>query len=84
MNIHIEYDGEYPNLCSGDLTVTVDGQRYMFPDYCVWFDEDWNERVETVGWSINQWPENFPEELKSPVLKAINETIPHGCCGGCI
>ena len=90
MEIIVEYNGAYPNLCSGKLIVTIDRQRYVFPDYClvsggsVWFDENWDEHVETGEWSIDKWPENFPEELKGAVVEAINENIPHGCCGGCV
>ena len=33
--IKIDYDGEYPNLCSGHLTVYIDDVKYNFPDYCL-------------------------------------------------
>ena len=90
MNIKIEYDGKYPNLCRGNLIVKINGQTIQFPEYClvsggsVWFDDEWNDNVEEGPWSIGEWPENFPEELKTAVLDAINEQIPHGCCGGCV
>jgi len=90
MNIIIYYDGKYPNLCSGNLTVTIDGIVWDFPDYCmctggsVWFDKEWNDYVAEGEWSISTWPENFPEELKEIVVEKINEEIPHGCCGGCV
>lgn len=89
MQINIEYDGAYPNLCSGNLVVTIDDKRYGFGNcLCsggsVTFDEDWQEHVTQGPWSINEWPGDFPEELKESVLEAINEEIPHGCCGGCV
>lgn len=88
--IKIEYSGGYPNLCSGILAVVVDGKRWRFPDYClssggsVWFDDDWNEHVEEGPWSISEYPEGFPKELKDAVEEAVNEQVPHGCCGGCV
>jgi len=90
MNIQIEYDGEYPNLCSGKLVVAIDGVRYEFPSHClssggsVWFDDDWKEHVESGPWSICEWPQDFPENLKAAVIEAVNENIEYGCCGGCL
>ena len=90
MEIKIEYNGAYPNLCSGKLFVTVAGTRYEFPDYClssggsVSFDEEWNESVGKGDWSVADWPVELPVELHQAVEDAINEQIPHGCCGGCV
>lgn len=90
MNIQIEYDGSFPNLCSGKLVVIVDGIRWEFPSYClssggnVWFDDDWSENVEEGAWSIIEWPENFPNDIKTAVLEAVNQDIQFGCCGGCV
>lgn len=90
MDIKIEYNGRFPNLCSGDLVVTIDDVRWNFPSYClssggnVWFDDEWSEHVEEGEWTISEYPLNFPEELKAAVLDAVNERIPYGCCGGCV
>lgn len=90
MNIKIEYDGAYPNLCSGKLVVFVDGKRWEFPKYCltshggVWFDDDWGEHIDLGEWSVDKWPDKFPDNLKTIVEREINECIPHGCCGGCL
>lgn len=90
MDIKIEYDGEYPNLCRGKLIVTVDGIRWNFPPCCllsgggVWFDEEWSEHVEEGPWSIRDWPVGFPEAQKKAVQDAVNAEIPKGCCGGCV
>ena len=90
MKITIDYDGAYPNLCSGKLFVTVDGKRYEFPDYClgsggnVWFDDDWGDHVESGPWSVDEWPKDMPDDIKQEVLDAINCEISHGCCGGCV
>ena len=88
--ITIDYDGKYPNLCSGTLIIFIDGKKWIFPDYClisggfVSFDEDWDGHVATGPWEISKWPENFPEEYKANVVEKINEKIPYGCCGGCL
>ena len=75
--IKVSYDGEYPCLCSGHLEVWVDGKYYDFGNYAmhsggsVSFSEDWEEDVSSGEWSVD-FPDNFPEELKSEVLEAIN------------
>jgi len=90
MTIHVLYDGEYPNLCSGKLVVSIDGHRWEFPDFClssggnVWFDSEWDSHVEYGPWEIREYPKGFPEDLKAVVLQAVKDEIPWGCCGGCI
>lgn len=88
--IEIQYDGKYPNLCSGHLVVTIDGVVQDFGKYCLssggcaYFTKDWEDVVEEGEWDITDYPEGFPEELKEAVLKKVNEEIPWGCCGGCL
>ena len=88
--LEIEYDGGYPNLCSGGLVVTIDGKRWVFPSHClssggsVWFDAGWSEHIESGPWSISEWPEDFPEDLKEETEREVNYQIPWGCCGGCV
>jgi len=87
--IEVRYDGSYPSLCSGNLTVIIGGVKFPFPNYCLrsggcwWYDAegDWTEEGP---WSISRWNEDIPEELRPAVLEAINSAIPCGCCGGCI
>ena len=89
-NIEVEYDGSYPNLCSGYLVVVIDDKRWEFPKHCmqpggdVWFDEDWSEHVEQGPWYIDNWPEGFPEDLKDDVTEKVNEEVEWGNCGGCV
>jgi hypothetical protein len=86
----ISYDGEYPNLCNGTLVMELDGKKIKFPPFClrsggsVTFDNDWNEIVSQGSWSIRNFPDNFPEELKNEAEELVNENIPEGCCGGCV
>lgn len=100
MNIEfISYDGTFPNLCSGKLTLKIDGKittfgsSYMNTDYngfwCsggrVWFDKDWGEHVEHGEWELLR--ENLPDDLKQfgdELIKVFNDNVPHGCCGGCV
>ena len=90
--IAIEYDGRYPNLCSGCLTVTLDGHGWRFPDHCmrsggsVQFDDDWQELVYTGEWEITEWPADFPEDeaVRKAVVAAVNDAVVLGCCGGCV
>jgi len=88
--INIKYNGEYPNLCRGTLQVFVDGKEWDFGEYClssggsVYFDDDWSEHIESGPWTIDEWPDGFPEEYKEGVLNKVNSEIPYGCCGGCV
>jgi hypothetical protein len=95
MKIRIEYDGKYPNLCSGHLIVIITTMntfavKWDFGKYClesggiVSFTEDWEESVWRDKWSISKWPTGFPDKLKEAVLAKVNEAIPMGCCGGCV
>jgi len=90
MKIKITYDGEYPNLCGGQLKVYLDDTEYVFPRYClssggsIWFNDEWEEQMERGEWSITEWPDNFPEKYKKEVEEAVNAEVPHGCCGGCV
>ena len=84
----VSYTGKYPNLCSGNLTLLVNGIKFtgfsLSSNGRVWFDDDWNEHIAKGSWEVDEWPANFPEEAKKEALEVINENIEHGCCGGCI
>lgn len=86
----VSYDGAYPNLCSGQLIMAIDGVEVIFPSYClssgggVSFDKNWSENVSKGAWRISQYPDNFPDELKALAVELVNANIPHGCCGGCV
>jgi len=86
----VSYDGEYPNLCSGQLVIKLDEQEWVFPSYClssggsVSFDENWSEEVTDGPWSISKWPKGFPEDAKEFATDVVNTSISWGCCGGCV
>lgn len=92
MDIKVEYNGAYPNLCRGDLFVIIDSVRWKFPDCAlssggeICRNEDWDMWAVSGPWSIEEWPEEFPEDeyLRLNVVEAVNSNICWGCCGGCI
>lgn len=90
MNIKIIYDGKYPCLCGGNLQVQVEETLWDFGKWAI-ISQGWiqqtadNDYITIEGdWIVISWPDNFPQELKPLVEEAINNQIPHGCCGGCI
>jgi len=93
MDIEIKYTGEWPCLCMGQLNVIIDGVDWDFGSMslssggCCSIDSNTGEDYTTTGpWEIYEWPKDFPEDkkLRRKVLARINDTIPWGCCGGCI
>ena len=87
----VSYNGGYPNLCSGKLIMKLNGKRIEFPDYCLRSGGSWyftngysEEHVEEGEWEIEEFPKNFPEELKEKANELVNNNVPFGCCGGCL
>ena len=86
----VSYDGKYPNLCSGTLVLNVDGKDVVFPDNClssggsVYADDDGDWVADRGEWSITEFPEGFPEELKQDAVSIVNDNVIEGCCGVCI
>lgn len=81
----ISYSGAYPNLCSGELVLKINGETVYFENAlssgrAVWFDGDWLEHVESGAWSISV-PEKYLE-FKDKIEECVNANIPWGCCGG--
>jgi hypothetical protein len=85
----VSYDGKWPNLCSGNLILAINGQEIKFPYKClssggsVSYDDE-GSSIESGYWTIDIWPEKFPEWLKEQAIELVNENIDQGCCGGCI
>ena len=82
----ISYDGAFPNLCSGELVLEINGVRRNDFELCsggrVWFDDNWDDHVESGPWTVYV-PEDL-EGLKEEITKVVNDNIPWGCCGGCV
>lgn len=83
----VSYDGDYPNLCSGELVLRINGKevslgRCLCSGGSVWFDDDWCEHVGCGPWSVNV-PEEF-KQYEEEITNVVNENVPWGCCGGCV
>lgn len=85
----ISYDGKYPCLCMGTLTIKVDGKIYHFYHAMisgghVCRDESWNMWAEEGDWEVNLYEHPELEPYKEEITRLVNENVEHGCCGGCI
>ena len=85
----ISYDGKYPCLCMGTLTIKVNGKTYwlnnkMISGGCIMRDGDWNMWSEYGDWQIDL--EKYPElePYKEEITQVVNDNVEQGCCGGCI
>ena len=79
----ISYDGEYPALCCGTLTIEVNGIKYELED-CLHNDCSISD---TEDWEEEEWRVDVPNELeecKEGITEIVNDNVEHGCCGGCI
>ena len=87
----ISYDGAYPNLCSGTLVLSVDGQEVaamdcLYPGGEACVDKDGDEYISEGPWKV-KWdkfsiPFTFHE--MAHITKLVNQYVEHSCCGGCI
>ncbi|MCP3681282.1 MAG: hypothetical protein GY861_01205 [bacterium] len=86
--IKVEHGKNYPSLHSAALAIIIDGIRYKFPPFCLtWHGADadndnWTDHITDGSWSVNEWPGDFPDGLKSIAEIAINRDIQPGCDGG--
>lgn len=87
----VSYTGKYPNLCSGTLTLRINGKEVRFNDKVsgnkkFWGPADLFFDVMAKGeWEINA--EDLPEEFRNyayEIDKVFNENVERGHCGGCI
>lgn len=95
----VSYTGKYPNLCSGILTLNIDGEEHTFGykyKGCefdsFWssggscsFDSDWNDYVTSGEWEINK--DKLPMQFQKYYLEikeVFNANVSQGCCGGCL
>lgn len=85
--MNISYDGSYPNLCSGTLTIKCKGQTWKIERLRsgggVWFDKEWSEHIDSGPWTID-FPDVFPECYRDKVTEMVNDQVGWGCCGGCV
>ena len=88
----ISYTGQWPNLCSGILTLEIDGEEvqvgYGTPNNPFWTSGggvNSNYDAYQGEWEINV--DRIPKEYRkyaSEIDRVFNENVEWGCCGGCI
>lgn len=83
----VSYDGAWPNLCSGELVLRIEGKevnlgRCLCSGGRVWFDNKWSEHVEDGPWSVSV-PKEFAQ-YADEITEVVNDNVPWGCCGGCV
>lgn len=94
----LSYDGEYPTLCSGKLTLEINGKRQTFGHQngcddepfwssggCAYIARDGEEMVGHGKWCFSYcgYPQ-FVKENSEGLIRIFNKHVPYGCCGGCI
>ena len=89
----ISYTGKYPNLCSGILTLEIDGEKATF-GLDGQYEEFWRsggyviwnaDIVATDEWliEIECLPQKYQKYARE-IDEVFNANVEHGCCGGCI
>ena len=96
----VSYTGKYPNLCSGVLTLNIDGITHTFgpqnktpkPE----FESFWHSGgscgfagkspyTNHGEWKIDV--EDIPEQFRdyaAEIDEVFNGNVEYGCCGGCL
>lgn len=95
----ISYSGHEPSLCSGKLTLRIDGKEYVFSPSKTDLPKFWytggscgfagrnytNPYINKGEWEIDA--AKLPGELQPyahEIDAVFNENVEHGCCGGCL
>lgn len=85
----IDYNGDYPNLCSGVLRIEINGEEFYLSNILrsggtCGMDNDWEDYVIHGAWEVDL--ECYPElkEFENEIIEVVNKNVPQGCCGGCI
>ena len=86
----IKYDGKWPCLCFGTLSIKVNGKAYHLDNVLISGGEithngHWEDIcVSHLPWKIdlNEYPEL--KQYEAEILEVVNDNIEYGCCGGCI
>lgn len=89
----VSYTGKWPNLCSGILTLKIDGEKVRFGsnyhDKTLKYDRFWRPCVDGLGLSKGEWgidvneiPEQY-REYAAEIDEVFNANVEYGHCGGC-
>ena len=87
----VSYTGAYPNLCSGELTLRIDGKLVRFgidKNPIFWYSgggitRNWEAYKGAWLIDLDMLPEEY-HKYAEEIIYVINTNIPYGCCGGCI
>lgn len=92
----VSYDGRWPNLCCGMLTLEIAGHVVTFGENSSQgtkgrYPKFWSSGgacsmscIDKDQWEI--YVERLPEEYRQyaeEIDAVMNGNIEHGCCGGC-
>ena len=96
----VGYTGGFPCLCSGEVTLEIDGQVVKFVKYECESEETGKPYLSLTSgghcYFDDEWNEHVGSgpwsidldpryaELEDEILEVINSNIPWGCCGGCL
>lgn len=95
----VSYTGKWPNLCSGILTLKINGIEHRFGYGSGMHEPFWSSgdgcgfpngfraepSISRAPWIVDA--ERLPNDLKSlapEIDDVFNSNVPFGCCGGCI
>jgi hypothetical protein len=86
----VSYNGKYPNLCSGTLTIRLNGKRISMENALASggkcrITADYEEHVTMGDWEVIE--HKLPTSARpyiTEITALVNEKVPRGCCGGCI
>jgi len=86
MEYKIMYDGKYPCLCMGTLTILKDDKEIYKKKFITstTSSASWDENYNAVqdGYLIWNDTDNQPKELIEKVNSVLKNYV--ACCGGCI
>lgn len=88
--IRVEYNGEYPCMCMGTLTIYKNNEIIYSDKYCckstgsVGFSDDYSESYINNGELL--WREEYSSDFSEEVQKAVKDKLSEFqvCCGGCL
>ena len=88
------FTGKYPNLCTGDLTLLIDGKEVTFGSAGCDYRYFWvtggsvdckSDSVSKGPWALSD--KYLPTHLKpfgQQLIDVFNNNVKQGCCGGCL
>jgi len=87
----VEYTGAYPNLCSGNLIVKIDGEEikmFQYDDFNMmsggYMDDNWEPHCGP--WLVaftDSFVNRYGGKTCDKIEELIQKNVEQGCCGGC-